>query len=217
MVPDFNFKYFKIIPLFILVVFFYLASEKLIAMTIEYFNSENIQYFRFAPFTILLATLFSLLDKNLHKAPFLWRLIMKVPLLRGTYIGKVFYNFKREDREKNCKFVITQTISKIKVDCYFWDEDENGKVLSTNQTESESIVEDIQLKENGLYELLFYYRQKGNQDSSIPIREGFNSLTYKKTKYAKRLEGIYFVKNGKSKGNGGKISVDYKTNELNHI
>lgn len=216
MIPDFNFKYYKEIPLFILVILFYSISEKIIQLIIDTLNYQNIEYYRFIPFTILLATLFSFINKYLHKIPWLWKQLIKVPLIRGTYEGKVVYNYLNQDAQKKCKFIIYQTPSKIKIDSYFWNSKNYVVGDELIKTDSESLVEDIKLKDNGLFELLFYYRNKGSSDGTIPQREGFNSLTYKKTEKTKKLEGYYFVKNGKTKGNGGKIKVDFKTKQLNY-
>ncbi|PHR11307.1 MAG: hypothetical protein COA40_11905 [Aequorivita sp.] len=103
------------------------------------------------------------------------------------------------------------------MDCYFWDEDEDGNKISSTQTKSESIVEDLVLQKNNIFNLLFYYRQHGNGDSSIPIREGFNILNFQKDGKIKRLVGRYFTKNSLSKGNGGTMSVDFNSKKLKHI
>lgn len=217
MKPDFNFKYYDESKLILLVILLYVGSEALINLIINLLKAYNIEYHRFYPATILLGIIFWLINKNLHKIPFLWKLLIKVPLIRGTYKGNVKYNYQGVEGDKHCKLIIYQTTSDIKVDCYFWDEDKNGKKISSTQTKSESIVEDLIRKDNGLYQLLFYYQQKGSNDSSIPIRDGFNTLTLKEDGKLKRLEGGYFSKNSLSKGNGGTISVDFQTKELKHI
>ncbi|WP_298310203.1 hypothetical protein [uncultured Aquimarina sp.] len=217
MKPDFNFKYYDESKLILLVILLYVGSEALINLLINLLKAYNIEYHRFYPATILLGIIFWLINKNLHKIPFLWKLLIKVPLIRGTYQGNVKYNYQGVEGDKHCKLIIYQTTSDIKVDCYFWDEDKNGKKISSTQTKSESIVEDLIRKDNGLYQLLFYYQQKGSNDSSIPIRDGFNTLTLKEDGKLKRLEGGYFSKNSLSKGNGGTISVDFQTKELKHI
>ncbi|WP_299622978.1 hypothetical protein [uncultured Tenacibaculum sp.] len=217
MKPDFNFKYYDESKLILLVILLYVGSEALINLIINLLKAYNIEYHRFYPATILLGIIFWLINKKLHKIPFLWKLLIKVPLIRGTYKGNVKYNYQGVEGDKHCKLIIYQTTSDIKVDCYFWDEDKNGKKISSTQTKSESIVEDLIRKDNGLYQLLFYYQQKGSNDSSIPIRDGFNTLTLKEDGKLKRLEGGYFSKNSLSKGNGGTISVDFQTKELKHI
>ncbi len=217
MKPDFNFKYYNESKLILLVILLYIGSEALVSGIINLLKAYNFEYYRFYPATALLALVFWLINKHLHKVPFLWKLLIKVPLIRGTYKGMVKYNYQGVLGHKHCKLIIYQTTSDIKVDCYFWDEDENGNKISSTQTKSESIVEDLIRKDNGLYQLLFYYQNKGSSDSSIPIKYGFNTLTLKKEGEIKRLEGGYFSKNSLSKGNGGTISVDFQTKELKHI
>lgn len=217
MKPDFNFKYYSETKLLLLVIILYVSSEYLISLVIKILGNYEMSYYRFYPSVILLCLIFSILNRNLHKIPFLWDLLIKVPLIRGTYLGTVNFNFDDKNSFKHCKLIIFQTTSDIKVDCYFWNEDENGKKISSTQTKSESIVEDIVQKKNRLYRLLFYYRQQGSGDSSIPIREGFNILNFKKDGEIKRLEGRYFTKNSLSKGNGGTMVVDFNTKQLKHI
>lgn len=217
MIPDFNFKYYSETKLLLLVILLYGASEYLISLLIKTLDNYDISYYRFYPSVILLCLIFSLINRNLHKMPFLWNLLIKVPLIRGTYLGTVKFNFNNKESFKNCKLIIYQTTSDIKVDCYFWDEDENGNKISNTQTKSESIVEDLVLQKNNIFSLLFYYRQHGNGDSSIPIREGFNILNFQKDGKIKRLVGRYFTKNSLSKGNGGTMSVDFNSKKLKHI
>nr|WP_293296867.1 hypothetical protein [Allomuricauda sp.] len=217
MKPDFNFKYYQETKLLLLVITLYGLSELFINWAIKFLGDYDIKYYRFYPSVILLCLLFSFINRNLYKIPFLWKWVIKVPLIRGTYTGKVKFNYNDQDSFKNCKLIIYQTTSDIKVDCYFWDEDENGNKISSSQTKSESIVEDFVEKKNGLFQLLFYYSQLGNGDSTIPIREGFNILNFKKDGQIKRLEGRYFTKNSLSKGNGGTMTVDFQTKNLKHI
>ena len=215
--PDFNFKYYQETKLVLLVIILYVLSELFINWLIQVLGEHDIKYYRFYPSVILLCLLFSFINKNLHKVPFLWKWVIKVPLIRGTYTGKVKFNYNGQESFKNCKLIIYQTTSDVKVDCYFWDEDLDGKKISSSQTKSESIVEDIVKKKNGLFQLLFYYRQSGNGDSTIPIREGFNVLNFKKDGQIRRLEGKYFASNSLSRGNGGTMTVDFQTKKLKHI
>lgn len=218
MKPDFNFKYYQETQLVLLVIALYVLSELLINWVIQILGDYDIKYYRFYPSVILLCLLFSFINKNLHRVPFLWKWVIKVPLIRGTYAGKVKFNYNNQESFKNCKLIIYQTTSDIKVDCYFWDEEEEGgKKISNSQTKSESIVEDFVKKKNGLFQLMFYYRQLGNGDSTIPIREGFNILNFQNDGKIKRLVGRYFTKNSLSKGNGGTMSVDFNSKKLKHI
>ncbi|MFB9053556.1 hypothetical protein ACFFVB_10750 [Formosa undariae] len=217
MKPDFNFRYYQVTKLILLVIALYVLSELFINWIIQVLGNYEIEYYRFYPSVILLCLLFSLINKNLHKIPFLWKWIIKVPLIRGTYTGKVKFNYNNQESFKHCKLIIFQTTSDLQVDCYFWNVDEDGKKISSSQTKSESIVEEIVKKKNGLFQLLFYYRQLGNGDSTIPIREGFNVLNFKKDGQLRRLEGKYFASNSLSKGNGGTMTVDFQTKKLKHI
>lgn len=217
MKPDFNFKYYSETKLLLLVILLYGASEFLINFLVNTLANYDVSYYRFYPSVILLCLIFSVINRNLHKMPFLWDFLIKVPLIRGTYLGDVKFNFDNKESFKHCKLIIYQTTSDIKVDCYFWDEDENGNKISSTQTKSESIIEDLVLEKNNIHNLLFYYRQHGSGDSSIPIREGFNILNFQQDGKIKRLVGRYFTKNSLSKGNGGTMSVDFNSKKLKHI
>lgn len=217
MLPDFNFKYYNVTKLILMVILLYGASEYLISFLVKTLANYDISYYRFYPSVILLSLIFSVINRNLHKMPFLWNLVIRVPLIRGTYLGNVKFNLDNKESFKHCKLIIYQTTSDLKVDCYFWDEDEDGNKISSTRTKSESIVEDLVLEKNSLYKLLFYYRQLGNGDSSIPIREGFNVLDFQKNGKIKRLAGRYFAKNSLSQGNGGTMSVDFNSKKLKHI
>lgn len=216
MALDFNFKYYNEKKLISLIIILYLFIELIIKLLINLLESNDLAYYRFYPSAILMAIVFSYINKNLHDYPKIWKLLIKVPLIRGTYLGKVEYHYNGEDSYKNCKLIIKQTTSDICVDCYFWEKDKTGEKILRSQTQSESIVEDLVLEKNGLYNLLFYYRQKGTADSSIPIREGFNILKVKKDGKITRLDGNYFVKDGRSKGNGGSMTVNLSSKQLNH-
>lgn len=217
MKPDFNFKYYQELRLIPLIILIYFLSESLVTLGIELLEKNEWKYYRFYPSTALAAGFFSLLDKNLHRLPFLWKFLIKVPLIRGTYRGTIKFNLNDTEMIKACRLVINQTTSKIKVDSYFWNEDESGDVIPNSETQSESLVEDFTQKANDLFELLFYYHQKGNKDSTIPIREGFNKLSYHEQKGRKRFLGTYFAKNSTAAGNGGSMEVSLKSKTLNYI
>lgn len=217
MKPDFNFKYYKELRLLSLIIGLYFGIEFLINLAIDLLEAQGLKYYRFYPAAFILAVIFNILNRNLHRIPWLWSLLIKVPLLRGTYDGQVMFTYDNKVRSKICTLVVHQTTSDISVNCYFWDEDKDKKKVPTSMTESVSLVEDIVEKKNGQYQLLFYYRQKGNFDGTIPIREGFNILTLKEIEGKKYLDGGYFAKNSHSKGNGGNLKVSFKTKKVNHI
>ena len=208
MKPNFNFKYYQEFRLISLVIILYLITNYLVLIIGNTLEDYQIEYKRFHPATILLIMIFGGINSFLHKIPFLWKLLMKVPLIRGNYEGNIMYLIDGKEIEKKCKMKIYQTTSKIKVDTTFWNEDENGKKIETTITHSESLVEDFLKNQRDNYELHFYYSNEGNFNRTIETRMGYNILKYDKD--TKSFEGVYFSRNSITDGNGGKISVEFK-------
>ncbi|MFI1773376.1 hypothetical protein [Thalassobellus citreus] len=208
MKPTFNFKYYKETSLILLIIILYILSESLIKFLDSLLESYDFEYHRFYPATILLAMIFGFINYHLHKIPFLWNLLIKVPLIRGKYEGFIYYTIDGVEMNKKCTAIINQTTSKIKINSRFWNEGKKKKVVVASETPSESLVEDFVLNASDVYELHFYYRNGGNHNSTIPIKEGYNVLKYNKKD--KLLEGHYFSKNSITVGNGGKIKINYK-------
>ncbi len=209
MKPNFNFKYYKEDKLILALVGLYILLEFLVSLIINLLESKGLHYYRFYPTTGLLAIIFGIANSNLHKAPLLWKFFMKVPLVRGHYQGNINYVINGKKNEKKCKMRIYQTVSKVKVDTVFWNEDKKGNKIETSETNSESSVEDLMKNERDNYELHFFYSNGGSLDSKIPIKMGYNVLKYDVEK--KVFEGIYFSRNSITEGNGGKIRVEFKS------
>lgn len=209
MKPNFNFKYYKEDRLILALVGLYILLELLVSLIINLLESKGIHYYRFHPTTILIALVFGIANSYLHKSPFLWNIFMKVPLIKGNYIGSIRFVIDGNEIEKKCKMKIYQTASKVKVDTIFWNEDLRGNKIETSITNSESSVEDLLKNERGNYELHFFYSNGGSLDSKIPIKMGYNVLKYDIE--TKTFEGIYFSRNSITEGNGGKIRVEFKS------
>ncbi|WP_299096999.1 hypothetical protein [uncultured Winogradskyella sp.] len=205
MKPDFNFRYYKENYLIALIIVLYIASEALIRLISHVLNIYDLSYNRFYPAAILLAILFSLINTNLHRFQKLWNLLIKVPFVKGEYEGEIHYTINDTPYTKKCFVKISQTTSKIKITSKFWEEDENSNKILITKTPSQSIVEDFRLNKNDIYELNYYYRNDGNFNSTIPIKEGYNILKYNKS--TQSFEGRYFSKNSITDGNGGTIKL----------
>lgn len=208
MKPTFNFKYYKETSLILLIIILYVLSELLVETIGSLLADYNIQYHRFYPATILLAIIFGFINHHLHKIPFLWNLLIKVPLIKGKYEGFIQYTIGDKETTKKCSVIINQTTSKIKVNSRFWNDHKKQKKVIASETPSESLVEDFILNNSDAYELHFYYKNGGNHNSTIPIKEGYNVLKYNDED--KSLEGHYFSKNSIAVGNGGKIKLNFK-------
>jgi len=206
MKPDFSFKYYKENYLIALIIILYVASEALIRLISYLLDIYSLSYNRFYPAAILLCIVFSLLNTNLHKCQKLWNLLIKVPFVNGEYEGVIHYTIDNIPYSKKCFVTIFQTTSKIKITSKFWEEDENSTKIITTKTPSQSIVEDFRLNKSGIYELHYYYRNEGNFNSTIPVKEGYNVLKYAKN--SKSFEGTYFSKNSITDGNGGVITLN---------
>lgn len=208
MKPNFNFKYYKENRLILSVVVLYLLIECLVNSAIELLAYHDLRYYRFYPTVGLLAVIFGLINSNLNKSPLLWLFFMKTPLIKGYYEGYITYVLDDVTEKKKCSVKIFQTPSKIKVNTSFWNEDESENKIEETKTYSESIVEDFFENQSDIFELHFYYSNGGNLNSTIPIRMGYNVLKYNKE--LRKFGGIYFSKNSKSKGAGGKMSITFK-------
>lgn len=140
---------------------------------------------------------------------YLWRytifnLMVRIPDLNGRYSGKVFSDFKKKT-QKNCVLEIKQTASKIKLFLYI----KNSNPLK--MTSSESILENIQKREDGFYKVCFTYYNIGDKVSrSIGPHFGYNELKY--IPLEKKLEGPYYTH--PERGRQGVVEVKFKTKEI---
>jgi hypothetical protein len=211
MKPNFNFKYYKedLLIILIIIVIFPVIGIVVPTITTLMKNIVGVEL-NLGTITALILTIFGLINLILHKTPLLWKLFMKVPLVRGKYKGIINYIFEGKKKEKECELEIVQTASKIKIKTSFWSLDEKGNKELTEQTSSVSLVEEFIKNSMDVFELHFYYRNNGNINGEIPIRMGYNVLEYNKEE--KKFEGYYFSKNSKSEGNGGIINVQLKRN-----
>lgn len=205
MKTEFSLKYYKTKLVIILILAISSIYGAFTPIIYSFLQEYDIVWIFFPSSTIIIGLSFSLLNSQLHKIPFLWNLIIKVPYISGQYNGKVYWWINEVESFKNCSMRIYQTTSMIKIDCEFWNTDEEGNKIISSETYSESIVEDFFENEKGQFVLHFSYIQKGSYDSKIPPREGYNVLTLNKD--ISELKGYYFAKNSFSDGNGGKIVV----------
>ena len=200
---NYSFKNYREPALILIIISLYLGSGFLY----EFFNSSSLElfessYIKYPSITILTGLFFSLFDRMLPRLPWLWKALLKIPLIRGFYQGHIKYFINGEIIEKNCTMKIFQSASKIKISSSFWDDDKES--LST-ATPSESYVEDFLKKEDGEYQLHFYYKNDGSVDGTIPLKEGYNVLNIDSKQ--KTLSGYYFSRNSEAKGNSGKVNL----------
>lgn len=204
----FSFKYYKSNVVVIVIIILSTVYGFLAPMVFNLLQENGVTWIFFPSSAIAIGMVFVFLNSQIHKVPFLWNFLIKIPFVGGVYNGKVTWWINGEEKTKNCSMTIHQTTSKIKADCDFWDEDDTGSKVISSETKSESIVEDFFKDERGSYVLHFSYKQKGSLDSKIPPREGYNVLNYNKEN--REFKGYYFAKNSLSDGNGGKIEVKLK-------
>lgn len=207
MESNFNFKYYKESKLILAIIILYTGSEFLIELLNSVLSKYDINYNRFYPATILLAIIFGLINSFLHKIPWLWKFLIKVPLIRGVYEGEIIYFIKGVELRKSCEMKIRQTVSKIKIDTKFFDVQDGVEIIKT-KTPSKSLIEDFVKNESDVFELHYYYRNSGSIDGEIPVKMGYNVLEYCEDE--KKLEGVYFARKSWADGNSGELKVKFK-------
>lgn len=206
---NFTFKYYRPERLILLILILAIGVNHLMGILFDFLETWKVDL-QIAPTSILVGGIIIFIDKKLHHWNWGWRRLMKAPLIRGSYRGKLYFTLDDAPQQKEAKLVICQTGSKIKVNCYFWPKGHEESVY--NHTKSSSILEEININPNDIPELHFYYRSIGVNGE---IREGFNVLNYHENK--KILKGHYFSRNSYSLGNGGHIEVEKYTKNLNHL
>lgn len=206
---NFTFKYYRPERLILLILILAIGVNHLVGILFGFFEEWKIDL-QIAPTSILVGGIIVFLDKKLHHWNWGWRRLMKAPLIRGSYRGKLYFTLGDAHQRKEAKLVVCQTGSKIKINCYFWPEGLEESVQ--NHTKSSSILEEININSSEIPELHFYYRSTGVNGE---IREGFNVLDYYETE--KMLKGHYFSRNSRSQGNGGHIEVEKYSKKLNHL
>lgn len=161
--------------------------------------------------SLIVASTLLLMDKYLHKIPFLWDLLIKVPYIGGQYKGKINFVFidngKEVGGEKICEMTIYQTCSKIKTSSQFYYKNRANE----QKTSSASKVELLEKKDDSV-KLYFAYRNYGvTINNEVPSGMGFNILNYKKNQRDETLDGTYFSERVASK-NGTITLKKRKTN-----
>ena len=134
--------------------------------------------------------------------------LIKVPDMTGRYRGLIEFIWDGERRKKNCVLEINQTASKIKVSAFFGNESKEG-------SESQSLVEDIKLGEDGYYRIYFFFRNTGGRiDSELDQHEGANELKYLPAANdgIAKLKGHYFT--NRNTQTRGQLEVELESKKL---
>ncbi|GMN11365.1 hypothetical protein MTsPCn9_10280 [Croceitalea sp. MTPC9] len=144
---------------------------------------------------------------------YLWRFkglnfLVNVPNMSGRYKGCVKYEWDKKKEKKPCFIEIKQTASKIKINGYFNDDNEES-------TDSYSLVEDIRLGEDTFYWIYFFYTNGGHKiNATLDDHEGANVFKYLPAEIGgkAKLKGYYFT--NRTVQTRGAIEAEYETNKL---
>ena len=125
---------------------------------------------------------------------FLWKYILfkwliDVPNLNGRYEGTLESSYldskTNTNTTKKCVIEIVQNASKITINSYYADKD------GTETSDSESFSEEIIKKNNGFYDLYYFFKNDANTLSNgLSDHSGACKLTFYPQK--KELKGVYF-------------------------
>lgn len=155
----------------------------------------------------ILGLILYIYDKWLWKMP-LFKLIMNVPNMSGRYKGGVRFVKDGEKRELPAYIEISQTSSNLKIHTYFKD----SREVSTN---SQSLIEEIILGNNGFYDIYFFYLNTGSKQSGeLDCHEGANVIRFhpKQGNDVQSLAGYYFT--NRSVQTRGEIFGEYESATL---
>lgn len=186
-----TFKYYKTTSLIITIILLSGLIDLCIGKLINPFIVQNLflKNHISVPTTLsILGGLFAIYNQYLWKLPF-FKLLMCVPDMSGRYEGKISYEWKGKNEEKNCFIEIKQTASKIKLNTYFSDD-------KNQSTSSKSIVEDIKYQEDGFYEIFLFYHNAGSKkNGELDSHDGANVIRYipDSTGVNNQLIGHYFT------------------------
>ena len=143
---------------------------------------------------------------------FFWKYIffkwlIDVPNLNGRYEGTLESSYldprTNKFTRKKCVIEIVQNASKITINSYYADEDE------TKTSKSESFSEEIIKKNDGSYNLYYFFRNNSDPLSKeLSDHSGTCKLTFSPKN--KELEGVYY----NDRSYKGKISVEFKDKHI---
>lgn len=199
-----SFKYYRITPLILLILFLSVLIDKAIyEYLLPLLKEHNIEFLRAPGNASLIASFLLLYDMVLWRIP-IFSLLVKIPDIRGRYIGKLKYQFNGEDGESDCVVEVSQTSSKIKIHSYFQTKDKPN-------TESKSLVESI-VEEDGFYKIYLYYFNSGSKENSeLDCHEGANMLKFIPSHEGnpQKLIGHYFT--SRKIQTKGKMEVEFES------
>jgi hypothetical protein len=112
-------------------------------------------------------------DRYLWRWP-VFKLLVNVPVVRGTYEGRVSYNYQSKDQSKHVLVVIEQRATHVSVCCWFTSEGDASK----EETLSRSIHADLIDRDgHGRWQLCMLYQNEGDRiTGSTGAHDGFAAL-----------------------------------------
>lgn len=146
-------------------------------------------------------------DKFLWKFP-VFNMLTGIPDMSGRYKGRISYQLNGVERVKECCVEIMQTASKIKIETYFSNS-------NNENTFSESLVEEIKKSDGGFFDIFFIYKNTvENHNNELDSHEGVNILRYHQAtkEHASKLRGRYFT--NRVKQTKGIIEVTFESKDL---
>ena len=175
---EFTLRYYKTQPLVIIIIVLASAIDLIIANLmiplLECLNNENslgenFYVIRAPTNTALIVSILALYDNYLWKYG-IFKLLVNVPNLNGRYKGVLNSSFT--DKPIYTYAEIKQTASKIKIQFYFKDG-------NNQETSSKSLIENIELADDGFYRLYLFYLNTGTTgNGNLDCHEGANVLKY---------------------------------------
>lgn len=198
---DAHFRYLKprvLLSLVALLTIGLYLTNQYIAASIEY----NI------PIIAIIVGIFGLLDRYLWKyMPLKW--LYWVPNMSGRYEGVIRYTnpITSCSDEKRCVVEVSQTGSKLKVNCFF-----QHQVMDEPST-SKSLVESIIKEGDDCYSLVFTYLNQGIRiHGQGQPHYGTNILKFINNGEGKFLKGYYYT--NRAPQTKGVMEVKYQSNKL---
>ena len=202
------FRYYKPKALIVFILIFGTIINYVVNLLHSYLEEYGIHYIQYPTTTAILFLLIVYVNKKQWKrAPL--KYMYNVPDVSGRYEGEVIFKnpIKKEIQTKNCALEVKQTGSKLKIDCYFENEDKSENTLSN------SLVESLIKNSNDTYSLVFTYNNNGNQVKNLTQHYGTNILDFFENESGKYLKGIYYT-NREPNQTKGEMKLKYITNKL---
>lgn len=202
-----NFKYYKTSPFVITILalsipatYFSTFIENVI-MKAEMINDMYRYVGIFSAVSLIMIFVY-LLNEFFWKY-FFFKWLVNIPNLNGRYEGELRSSYKDQNITKKCVIEIVQNASKITVNSYYADED------GTETSKSESFSEEIIKKNDGFYDLYYFFKNDANTLSKgLSNHSGACKLTFYPPK--KELKGVYF----NDRPYKGNISVKFTSKHI---